>query len=113
LITAPAREALQMARIRTIKPQFWINEELGTVPRDARLLYIGLWNIADDRGVFQWRPGQILIQLFPYDRELSPANIEEWLSKLEGINDIVKFEEDGKEFGYIPNFSKHQDIKKR
>ena len=101
-----------MARIRTIKPQFWINEELGTIPRDARLLYIGLWNIADDRGVFQWRPGQILIQLFPYDRELSPANIEEWLLKLERINDIVKFEEDGKAFGYIPNFIKHQDIKK-
>ena len=34
-----------MARIRTIKPQFWINEELGTIPRDARLLYIGLWNM--------------------------------------------------------------------
>ena len=40
-----------MARIRTIKPQFWDDLKIGRLSRDARLLYIGLWNFADDLGV--------------------------------------------------------------
>ena len=49
-----------MAIIRTTKPQSWLNEELGTIPRDARLLFIGLWNLSDDQGVFEWKPGEVL-----------------------------------------------------
>ena len=101
-----------MARIRTIKPQFWLNEELGTIPRDARLLYIGLWNLADDRGVFEWKPGQIKIQIFPYDTDISTKNIEKWLENLQKILNITKFKEDGKDYGYIIMFSKHQEIKR-
>ena len=100
-----------MARIRTIKPQFWLNEELGTIPRDARLLYIGLWNISDDRGVFLWRPAQIKIQLFPYDQDLTASDVEKWLNNLVEIKHLYKFQEDGKWFGYCPNFQIHQDIK--
>lgn len=101
-----------MPRIRSIKPQFWLDEDLGKLPRDVRLLYIGLWNIADDSGVFEWRAGKIRIQLFPYDLELKNSDIEKWLSLLEGTKDIVQFlnGENGKPYGYIPSFSEHQQI---
>ena len=100
-------------RIRQIKPQFWIDEDLGSIPRDARLTYVGLWNLADDRGVFEWRPARILIQLYPYDRDITPADIETWLNNLFKIGDIIKFEEDGKSFGFIIHFKDHQQIKKK
>lgn len=100
-----------MPRIRSIKPQFWLDENLGTLPRDARLLYIGLWNIADDTGVFEWRPAKIKAQLFPYDTDISPTKIEEWLQMIEGIGDIKKFtNNENKAFGHIRSFLEHQQI---
>ena len=100
-----------MARIRTIKPQFWLDEQLGTICHSARLLYIGLWNLSDDQGVFEWRPGRIKVQLFPYD-DIKSSDIETWLQMLLDTGDIIKFSENNAPFGYIPSFLKHQDIKK-
>lgn len=100
-----------MARIRTIKPQFWFDEDLGSVPREARLLYIGLWNMSDDQGVFEWRPMQIKAQIFPYDSDITPADIAKWMSELEKIGNLKPFENGGHKFGYIPTFLKHQEIK--
>jgi hypothetical protein len=99
-------------RIRTIKPQFWLDEKLGSISRDARLLYIGLWNLSDDQGVFEYRPARIKIQLFPYDTDITNQIIESWLNLLEETGDIVKFSQNGDSFGYIPTFLKHQPIKK-
>jgi hypothetical protein len=99
-----------MPRIRTIKPQFWLDENLGTIQREARLLYIGLWNLSDDQGVFEWRPARIKIQLFPYDIDISADNIESWLQMLVTSGDVIKFNTNGDIFGYIPTFLKHQDI---
>ena len=39
-----------MARIRTIKPEFWTDEKVVTLPFEARLLFIGMWNFCDDEG---------------------------------------------------------------
>jgi len=60
-----------MPRIRSIKPQFWLDEDLATICRDARFMFVGLWNIADDGGVFEWRPQKIKAQLFPYDDDIT------------------------------------------
>ncbi len=101
-----------MARIRTIKPQFWLDEKLGSIDRSARLLYIGLWNLCDDQGVFEWRPARIKAQLFPYDKDVNGGAIDKWLDLLVATGDIVRFTENGGDFGHIPTFLKHQEIKK-
>lgn len=100
-----------MPRIRTIKPQFWLDENLGAISRDARLLYIGLWNLSDDTGVFQWRPLQIKAQIFPYDTDIDGKTIEEWIELLVQIGDIERIELNGKTFGRVKSFLEHQDIK--
>ena len=100
-----------MARIRTIKPQFWLDENLGSIKREARMLYIGLWNLSDDRGVFEWRPARIRIEIFPYDDDIKTPDIEEWLQTLIQIGNVIYFEENGKPYGYIPTFLEHQEIK--
>jgi len=45
-----------MARIRTIKPEFWTDGDMFKLSRDARLFYIGLWNFCDDNGVIEHDP---------------------------------------------------------
>ena len=43
-----------MARIRTIKPEFWEDEDVGRLSPMARLLFIGSWSLADDEGLLTW-----------------------------------------------------------
>ena len=45
-----------MARIRTIKLEFWEDEKLAKLPVHARLLFIGTWNFADDNGALLANP---------------------------------------------------------
>ena len=101
-----------MPRIRSIKPQFWLDDNLATICRDARLLFIGLWNMSDDYGVFEWRPKKLKMQIFPYDSDVTANTIEEWLELLQGLGNITNFEHKGKKYGYIPGLNEHQVIKK-
>ncbi len=101
-----------MPRIRNIKPQFWIDENLGKISREARLLYIGLWNLSDDTGVFEWRPDRIRVQLFPYDTDINSSTIEQWLNSLQDTGDIIAFTYNNNQYGYIKSFKEHQVINK-
>ena len=56
-----------MARARNIKPGFFRNADLAELPIEARLLFIGLWTIADREGRMEDRPKQIKMELFPAD----------------------------------------------
>ena len=60
-----------MPRIRTVKPEFWEDELLGVMPRDARLLFIATFNMADDEGILRWTPAYIKAQAFMYDDDLT------------------------------------------
>lgn len=98
-----------MARIRTIKPEFWLDEDLAEVSAEAVLLAIGLLNQADDEGYFKANPKLIQAAIFPL-RELS-QNIHGILNELSNIGYItLKTGSDGKEYGLVTNFSKHQKI---
>jgi hypothetical protein len=96
-----------MSRIRTIKPEFWADEKLATVSRDARLLFIGLWNVADDYGRLRGSPQYLRGQLFPYDADI---DVEAALSALAGIGCIERYKDNGQEYVEVSNFSKHQKI---
>ncbi|GAA2346725.1 hypothetical protein [Dactylosporangium salmoneum] len=56
-----------MARIRTIKPEFWVDEKVVELDPWARLLFIGMWNFADDQGFIDYAPKRIKMQVFPGD----------------------------------------------
>jgi hypothetical protein len=100
-----------MARIRTIKPDFWRDESLSEVSAEAALLAIGLLNIADDEGYFKANPKLIEADIFPL-RELSSTTTG-MITELVNIGYIEIFEgSDGKKYGLIPNFVKHQVISK-
>ena len=101
-----------MARIRTIKPDFWRDESLATITPEAALLAIGLLNHADDEGYFNAHPKLIESDIFPL-RELSNT-ITLMIDELHRIGYIQIYKgNDGKQYGHICNFSKHQVINKK
>lgn len=93
-----------MARIRSIKPDFFINEEIGRLPFEARLLFIGLWTIADREGRLAYRPLRIKAVLFPYDE----VDVEGLTGELIAAGLVVPYEVDSVHYLLIPTFLKHQ-----
>jgi len=92
-----------MARIRTIKPEFWKNESLGEMPIESQILFIGMWNLSDRRGFIEDRPKRIKAEIFPY-RDI---NIDQAIDDL--IPEFVRrVDVDGKMYLHILNFTKHQ-----
>lgn len=100
-----------MARIRTIKPEFWTDEDMSEVSEAACLLAIGLLNYADDEGYFNANPKLIKAAIFPI-REQS-GSIPVLLRELSSVGYISLFSgHDGKIYGLVNNFAKHQVINK-
>ena len=97
-----------MARKRMIDPQFFLDEELAALTPHARLLYIGLWTIADDRNAtLPNRPKWIKAQIFPYEN----VNIERVLDELSTSTHILLFtHSDDQKYWYLPSFHKYQRI---
>lgn len=100
-----------MARIRTIKPEFWTDEDMSEVSEAACLLAIGLLNYADDEGYFNANPKLIKAAIFPI-REQS-GSIPVLMRELSSVGYISLFSShDGKIYGLVNNFAKHQVINK-
>ena len=101
-----------MARIRTIKPEFWRDENLAKVSPEACLLAIGLLNHCDDEGFFNANPKLVESDVFPLRNLSSTTTV--LLRELSDIGYINLFSgSDGKTYGHIVNFSKHQVINKK
>jgi len=99
-----------MARKRELRPSFFTNEYLASLPFEARLLFAGLWTIADRRGRLEDRPLRIKAQLFAYDN----LDIDKLLQMLADSEDrfIIRYVADGKRYIQIPNFEKNQNFHK-
>ena len=94
-----------MARSRNIKPGFFINIELGELKPITRLLFIGLWTVADREGRLKDQPQKIKIQILPYDK----CNIDKLLDELQGKGFILRYKANGCRLIQIINFNKHQN----
>jgi len=101
-----------MARIRTIKPEFWRDELLAGISAEAALLAIGLLNHCDDEGYFNANPKLVESDVFPL-RVLTNKTTE-LLRELSVIGYIEMFSgSDKKTYGKVANFEKHQVINKK
>ena len=99
-----------MPRSRNIKPGFFKNEGLGSLPFEARILFVGLWTLADRMGRLEDRPVRIAAELFPYDRDIGPEDVNSWLDNLASSPEvfIVRYAIGGARYLQISNFAKHQ-----
>ncbi|MFF0821204.1 hypothetical protein ACFYUR_12535 [Micromonospora haikouensis] len=100
-----------MARIRSVKPEYWADQDLAEqVSRDARLLYIGLWNLADEHSRLRGDPRYIKGQLFPYDDDLTPDTIAGLLGSLALAGKVVQYRTPTGTFIYLPKLAGHQRL---
>lgn len=95
-----------MARIRSIKPDFFTSDDIVTLSPLSRLLYIGLWCEADREGRFVWVPKTFKRRYLPED----DCDIECLCQELRDQRLVVLY---GDTLAYIPTFSKHQHINPR
>jgi hypothetical protein len=99
-----------MARIRTIKPDFFRHEALFeaeiTSGLPLRVAFAGLWTVADREGRFRWKPRQLKLDVLPFDA-LDFSLVLDLLIK-HGF--IVKYTSGSEEFGVIPSWHRHQFV---
>ncbi len=98
-----------MARIRTIKPEFWSNERVMCCSRGSRLLFIGLWNFADDTGRLRDSAKSIRAQIFPGDDDVNSEIVRGMIDELSSNGLVNKYEVDGEGYLEITGWN-HQRI---
>lgn len=102
-----------MARIRSIKPEFFRHVELYEAEKATglplRVAYAGLWTVADREGRFRWRPRVLVLDVLPFD-EVDFAAV---LDALAEHGFIVRYEVGAEQFGFIPSFGSHQHVNQR
>jgi len=94
-------------RARNIKPGFFKNEELAAKDPLARILFQGLWCMADREGRLEDRPARIKAEILPYDA----CDAESLLASLASGEDpfILRYESEGRRFIQIVHFGRHQN----
>lgn len=99
-----------MARIRTIKPEFWTDGAIISLPYETRLFYIGMWNHSCDRGHLADDPLGLKLKILPAD----PVDGAELVGQLVASGRVERTVlPDGRAFLVIPRFTDHQRVDTR
>ncbi len=100
-----------MARIRTIKPDFWTDGNMVRLSPFARLLYIGMWNFTlCDHGHVADDAMKLKLQILPMD----PVDIDALLAEIMSQGRVVRVSDgDGRTYLLVKRFEDHQKIDPR
>lgn len=99
-----------MARIRSIKPEFWTSEQVMECSPLARLLFIGIWNFCDDGGNHPDAEKTLKALIFPGD-DIDSASVRRLLDELSEHRLLTFYERDGKRYLHV-NGWRHQKIER-
>ena len=98
-----------MARIRTIKPEFWGDEKMAALDPLTRLVFLGLISLADDRG-------RLLDNVKFLDGQLFPVSDESCAGPLDTLAALLRIQrytsESGQSLIQIVNWRRHQKVDK-
>lgn len=94
-----------MPRARNIKPAFFKNEDLVELPFETRLLFVGLWTLADRAGKLEDRPKRIKMEVYPADN----VDVDAGLDELNDAGLIVRYRVNDQQLILIPKFTDHQN----
>jgi hypothetical protein len=101
-----------MARIRTVKPEFWSSEQVANCSRDARLLFLGMWNFCDDYGVHTASVKRLKMEVFPGDEfPEGLTTIRRMIDELIANGLLMEYEAEGESYWLVTGW-KHQKIDK-
>lgn len=100
-----------MARIRSVKPDYWKSEDIAQLSWDARLVFIALWSYVDDNGVGRDNERLITAELFALEEDPAAtiAKVSRILDELSRGLRITRYTHEGKAYLYV-NGWEHQRI---
>lgn len=98
-----------MARIRTIKPEFFTSEDIVSLTPLARLFYVALWCEADREGRLSWKTRTLKMRYLPGD----DCSVDELARELIDSGMVIVYEVGGEKYAEIPGFVRHQVINNR
>lgn len=101
-----------MARIRTIKPDFFRSDDVAQLSYRARLTWVGLWTYVDDEGRGKDNARIIKGDLWPLEDEVTHKDVEKDLGELSKAGRIHRYEVDGEKYLLILKWTDHQRIAK-
>lgn len=93
-----------MARIRSIKPEFFTDDVMASLDPLDRLAFIGLWLHADREGKLPYKPRQLGVSILPYEK----GDFATRISRLVTAGVLIKYAIAKETFLKIKNFAKHQ-----
>lgn len=101
-----------MARIRTIKPEFFTSEQVSEASPNARLLFLGLIVFSDDKGRHPASVKRLKMEVFPGDPFTANA-IAEWVEELIRVGLVAEYEcSQGQRYWHVTGFERHQKVDK-
>ena len=107
-----------MARIRSIKPEFWDSPSTARASAVARLAYIAMWNWADDYGRGTANLKELEGFIFPNDdvQKLSGGDarcFRDVAAEVETCFEVLFYDHDGRPYYEIPAWDAHQRNERR
>lgn len=96
--------------IRSIKADLCDDETLGECSRDARYLFVGLITRVDDHGRFRANPSLIRSRIYPYDEDVTNADVARWVAELVAKGRLQTYVADGQQYLILTKWAKHQRI---
>lgn len=96
-----------MPRIRTVKPEFWTDTKVIGLSIEARLLFLGSWNFADDYGCVAPDAMQLKLRVLPTSTADACELVDEIFAA--GLFERLRGR-GGREFWHVTNWSKHQRV---
>ena len=95
--------AAELVRQRTLSPRFFTDEDLVELPPSTRLLFAGLWCLADRDGRLEDRPRRIRVEL-----QLGDVDVDEAINQLSACGKVRRYEVAGVRYLVVRGFPKHQ-----
>ena len=101
-----------MARIRSIKPEFFTSETIATQPLSARLTFIGLWTYVDDNGVGIYNELLVTAAIWPLERDNleTLSRTREDLASLSRAGLVTRYRDSRKSYVYVTSWDEHQKV---
>lgn len=102
-----------MARIRTVKPEFWSSPDIDDMDPWARLLYVAMWNWADDHGRGTAELRELMGFAFPREHWMTLDVFRRLLGEIHRGFGVKFYKVRGRSYYLIPSWENHQKIDKR
>jgi hypothetical protein len=99
-----------VARIRTIKPEFWSSLTVAQLSPHARLTFLGLLNYVDDYGRGRDECRLIKAAVWPLDDAVGSDEIQTWLAEIESQLLVLRYAVKGRHYLQVANWDEHQRV---